>query len=222
MSAPVVALDGPAGSGKSTVAAAVARSLGVPHVDTGAMYRAVTLKALRAGVPACDGPALAALLPGTDVDLVGTTVLLDGVDESLAIRSAAVTGAVSQVAAHPAVRAWLVERQRALVARRGGVMEGRDVGTVVLPDAPFKFFLTADPAERARRRTAELRASGVAVTDASVLADIEARDLLDSSRAASPLRVADGAVVIDSTGRSVEDVVAEIVAAVGGGIDAGN
>lgn len=215
--APVVALDGPAGSGKSTVAAAVAAALGVPHVDTGAMYRAVTLKALRCGVAPSDAEGLARLLPGTDIDLVGDRVVLDGIDESLAIRSSEVTAAVSEVAAHPAVREWLVERQRALVERRGGVMEGRDIGTVVLPEAPFKFFLTADPAERARRRAAELRASGVVASDASVLEEIEARDRLDSGRAASPLRVADGARIIDSTGRSVEDVVAEIVAAAGGG-----
>ncbi|HEU5001705.1 MAG TPA: (d)CMP kinase [Actinomycetota bacterium] len=217
MSAPVVALDGPAGSGKSTVASAVARALGVPHVDTGAMYRAVTLKALRAGVAPSDARALAALLPGTDIDLVGDRVLLDGVDESAAIRSPPVTASVSQVAAQPAVRAWLLDRQRALVSRRGGVMEGRDIGTMVLPDAPCKVFLTADAAERARRRAAELRAGGAEASDASVRAEIEARDQLDSSRAASPLRVADGAVVIDSTGRSVEDVVAEIVGLAGGG-----
>jgi cytidylate kinase len=213
LSAITIALDGPAGSGKSTVARAVAQRLSLPHIDTGAMYRAVTLKALGAGVAPGDGEALRGLLAGTDIDLIADTVLLDGADVTGPIRSAEVTAAVSQVAAQPQVREWMVERQRRLLGERGGVMEGRDIGTVVLPGADFKFFLTADPEERARRRAAELQAKGIAATVPEVLGEIEARDRTDAGRETSPLRVAPGSTVIDSTGRSVEDVVDEIVKA---------
>jgi cytidylate kinase len=207
-----IAVDGPAGSGKTTVARAVAARLGLPHVDTGAMYRAVTLKALQAGVPIADGQALRALLDaGTTIDLDGDCVYLDGTEVTAAIRAAPVTAAVSEVAAHPAVREWMVARQRTLLGERGGVMEGRDIGTVVLPGADFKFFLTATPQERARRRTAELSTDGVAASEAAVLQDILARDLLDSGREASPLRVAPGATVIDSTGLTVDQVVDAVV-----------
>jgi cytidylate kinase len=207
-----IAVDGPAGSGKTTVARAVAARLGLPHVDTGAMYRAATLKALQAGVPIADGQALRALLDArTGIDLDGDCVYLDGTEVTAAIRAAPVTAAVSEVAAHPAVREWMVTRQRTLLGERGGVMEGRDIGTVVLPGADFKFFLTAAPQERARRRAAELNADGVAASEAAVLEEILARDLLDSGREASPLRAAPGATVIDSTGLTVDQVVDEVV-----------
>ena len=208
-----IALDGPAASGKSTVARAVARRLSLPHLDTGAMYRAATLKALAKGVSPGDGEALRRLLETTDIDLSDGKVLLDGEDVTEQIRDAAVTGAVSQVAAQAPVREWMVERQRHLLGERGGVMEGRDIATVVLPGADFKFFLTATPEERARRRAAELRARGVATSVGDVLGEIEARDSTDSKREASPLRVAPGARVIDSTGRTVDEVVDEIVEA---------
>jgi len=207
-----IALDGPAGSGKSTVARAVAQRLSLPHIDTGAMYRAVTLKALERGVGAHDGEGLQSLLDATDIDLLDGKVLLDGRDVSAEVRGGPVTAAVSQVAANAPVRQWMVERQRRLVGERGGVVEGRDIATVVLPQADFKFFLTAAPEERARRRAAELAAEGIPTSLEEVLTGIEARDRLDAGREVSPLRVAEGATVIDSTGRSVDDVVDEIVA----------
>lgn len=210
-----IALDGPAGSGKSTVARAVARRLSLPHIDTGAMYRAATLKALERGVGTDDGAGLRCLLEVTDIDLRDGKVFLDGRDVSAEVRAGPVTASVSQVAAHAPVRQWMVERQRRLVRERGGVVEGRDITTVVLPQADFKFFLTAAPRERARRRAAELAAEGVAASVDEVLTGIEARDRLDAGRDVSPLRVAEGATVIDSTGRSVDDVVDEIVAVAG-------
>jgi len=210
-----IALDGPAGSGKSTVARAVAKRLSLPHIDTGAMYRAATLKALERGVGTDDGAGLRCLLDVTDIDLRDGKVFLDGRDVTAEVRAGPVTASVSQVAAHAAVRQWMVDRQRRLVGERGGVVEGRDITTVVLPQADFKFFLTAAPRERARRRAAELVAEGVAASVDEVLTGIEARDQLDAGRAESPLRVADGATVIDSTGRSVDDVVDEIVAVAG-------
>jgi cytidylate kinase len=210
-----IALDGPAGSGKSTVARAVARRLSLPHIDTGAMYRAATLKALERGIGTDDGAGLRSLLDVTDIDLRDGKVFLDGRDVSAEVRAGPVTASVSQVAAHAPVRQWMVEHQRQLVHERGGVVEGRDITTVVLPQADFKFFLTAAPRERARRRAAELAAEGVAASVDEVLTGIEARDRLDAGREVSPLRLADGATVIDSTGRSVDDVVDEIVAVAG-------
>jgi cytidylate kinase len=199
----VIAIDGPAGSGKSTVARAVASALGVAELDTGAMYRAVTLAALRAGVPVDDGIALAGVARAMALTM-NDRVLLDGEDVSRDIRSAAVSSAVSTVSAHPEVRAELVRRQRAWVDEHGGgVIEGRDIGTVVFPDASLKVFLTASEEERARRRRAEGSDEDTA--------DLARRDRIDSTRAASPLKSADGAMVIDSTGRSIDDVVGAIL-----------
>ena len=211
----VIAIDGPAASGKSTAARAVAQRLSLPHVDTGAMYRALTLKALNAGVGPGDEQKLERLLEGTEIDLVDGRVLLDQADVTAAVRTAAVTAGVSRVAAVPKVRHWMLQRQRRLVAERGGVMEGRDIGTVVLPSADLKVFLTAAPEVRARRRAAELQADGVDTTVTAVLEEIEARDRTDAQREESPLRMAPDAIVIDSTGRSVGDVVEEIVRRLG-------
>jgi cytidylate kinase len=207
-----IAIDGPAGSGKTTVARAVAKRLSLPHLDTGAMYRAATLKALTLGVPVSDGEALSAMLATTWIDLQAGRVLLDGRDVSSEVRAAEVTNAVSAAAAQPAVRVWMVERQRSLAAERGGVMEGRDIATVVLPDADLKVYLTATPGERARRRALELASEGRAAPVEEVGAAMAERDRLDSGRAVAPLRVAEGAVVIDSTGKTVAEVVDEIVA----------
>jgi len=196
---PVVAIDGPAGAGKSTVAAAVAERLGVERLDTGAMYRAVAWAALERGVDPADEPAVAALAAELALTLE-SRVLVDGTDVTAAIRSPEVGRAVSVVAALPAVRRQLVARQRAWVAERGGaVVEGRDIGTVVFPAADLKVFLTASPEERARRRHDEAP-EGVA-----------RRDRLDSNRATSPLVQADDARLLDTTGRAVEDVVAEVL-----------
>lgn len=212
-----IAIDGPAGSGKTTVARAVARRLGVPHVDTGSMYRAATLKALTNEVLPTDGVAVRRLLESTELVVADAIVIMDGLDVSDSVRSAAVTAVVSQVAAQPPVREWMVERQRQLLGEQGGVMEGRDIGTAVLPGADFKFFLTAAPEERARRRAAELQAEGVETSEEAVLEEIKVRDETDAGRAVSPLRVAPGATVIDSTGKSIDEVVDDIVALVAGG-----
>jgi cytidylate kinase len=208
----VIAIDGPAGSGKSTLARAVAERLGYRHLDTGAMYRAVTLLALRAGVVS-DGEACATLARDMTLEVDGI-VLLNGEDVTAAIRSPEVDAAVSEVAAHRAVRTELVARQRQWAAESGDVViEGRDIGSVVFPDARLKVYLTAHPHERARRRAEQLlppRAGGpVAVAEAA--AALSKRDDLDSSRAASPLLVPDGAIVVDSTGRAVDEVVEEVL-----------
>lgn len=205
---PLIAIDGPAGSGKSTVARAVAARLGLDHLDTGAMYRAVAFAALERGVDPGDPGAVAVLATVLEIE-VGESVVVDGVDATVAIRGQEVTAAVSAVAAVAAVRVELVGRQRAwAAARSGGVVEGRDIGSVVFPDADLKVYLTASDAERARRRVAE------GGDDAAfVMADMARRDGLDSTRAASPLLVANGARVIDTTGRTVAEVVDEVVAA---------
>jgi cytidylate kinase len=204
---PVVAIDGPAGSGKSTVARAVARRLGVAYLDTGAMYRSVAFAALRDGVDPGDGEALAKLAGGLDIQL-GERVLVDGVDATAAIRGPEVTAIVSAVSAHPPVRADMVRRQREWASEHGGgVAEGRDIGTVVFPDADAKVFLTASESERARRRQKDDRAPDVG----AVAADLARRDAIDSNRHASPLRPADDAVVIDTTGRTVDDVVNQVL-----------
>jgi len=208
----VVAIDGPAGAGKSTLAQAVAEHLGVERLDTGAMYRAVAWSALRHHVEVTDAEAVARLARDSTIE-VGDRVVVDGEDATVAIRSAAVDAAVSAVAANPAVRAELVARQRAWVAERGrGVVEGRDIGTVVLPDADLKVYLTARTGVRAHRRAGE-RGDGRSV--AEVESDLARRDRLDSTRRHSPLvtpaDVAPDAHVIDSTDRTVDEVVAEVL-----------
>jgi cytidylate kinase len=207
----VVAIDGPSGSGKSTVGRAVAAALGLQVLDTGAMYRAVTLAALRAGVALDDEGACAAVARKAEMSVDGP-VVLDGDDVSAEIRGPEVTGAVSIVSAHPAVRTELVERQRRWADRHGGgVVEGRDIGTVVFPDAAVKVFLTASDEERARRRQRDEVAAARDVAVDAVRQAMERRDRLDSQRAASPLRAADDAWVVDTTDRSVEQIAAEIV-----------
>jgi CMP/dCMP kinase len=207
----IIAIDGPAGAGKSTIAAQVAARLGVERLDTGAMYRAVTLAALRAGLDLSDAEAVGRLAAGVDLE-IGPAVLLDGEDVTAAIRSAPVNAAVSVVSANPAVRAELVRRQRAWAVKHGGgVVEGRDIGSVVFPDAKLKVFLTADPRERARRRAAEEGIDGEGEL-AELAAQIASRDHLDSSRHNSPLAQATGAHVIDSTERTIESLVEEVLA----------
>jgi cytidylate kinase len=212
----IVAIDGPAGSGKSTVARGVAGRLGFTYLDSGAMYRAITLKALEAGTDLSDGPALGRLAAEAGLELRDrgpepVQVLLDGADVSEEIRTPRVTGASSTVAAHEQVRTILLARQRELIASGDYVVEGRDIGTVVAPDAPVKAFLTADPAERARRRTAELERQGMQAQAGEVRRAIEQRDRLDSTRSAAPLRAATDATEIDTTSLSPGEVIDRVV-----------
>ncbi len=198
---PVIAIDGPAGSGKSTVARAVAAALKLPYLDSGAMYRSVAWAALRAGIDASDADRVAALAKRLTI-VVGDRVTVDGIDVTDTIREPAVTTTVSAVAANPAVRAELVRRQREWLEAHGGagVVEGRDIGTVVFPDAKVKVYLTASAEVRAARRHEE--------------ADINRRDRLDSTRAVSPLERAPDAVEVDTTTTEVDDVVAKVLALV--------
>ncbi|CAN5666019.1 (d)CMP kinase [soil metagenome] len=202
----VVTIDGPAGSGKSTVARLVAGRLGWRLLDTGAMYRAVALAAIRAGIDLLDEPALGALADRLRVELPPGLVLLDGEDVTPQIRSAEVTRATRHAADCPLVRSRLVVWQRAFAAENDTVTEGRDQGTIVFPDSPCKFFLIADPAERARRRHAEFVSRGDQISFEEVLSDLRQRDAQDEARTIAPLRPADDARLIDSTGLNPEQV----------------
>ena len=210
----VVAIDGPSGSGKSSTSRGVADRLGLRYLDTGAMYRAITWWMLRQGVDVHDPVAVAArveepeILSGTDP--LGPTILVDGVDVGLAIRSDEVNAAVSPVAAVPAVRRRLLELQHEIIGAGGIVVEGRDIGSVVAPDADIKVFLTADAAARAHRRALEAGGADIEATRESLLA----RDEIDTGRTASPLVMAEGAVHVDGTAYSLEDVVDLVVSLV--------
>jgi cytidylate kinase len=213
----VIAIDGPSGSGKSSTSRGVADRLGLRYLDTGAMYRAMTWWMLRAGVDPTDPLAVAARvgdpLIESGTDPLGPTIAVDGFDVALDIRSDEVTRAVSPVSAVPEVRARLVGLQRAIIeATKGGiVVEGRDIGSVVAPDAPVKVYLTADPSARALRRAAEEGGSDVAATEESLLA----RDRIDSGRATSPLVMAEGAVHVDTTPYTLDEVIDLVVGLVG-------
>jgi len=204
----IIAIDGPAGSGKSTVGRRLAAQLGLEYLDTGAMYRGVTFAALRRGIDPAEADVVARLARQVELELTDDGLVVDGVDASIEIRGPEVTRAVSIVAANPEVRTELVRRQRAWAAERGGgVLEGRDIGSVVFPDAALKVYLTASPEVRAARRSKE-------VTDLSyetVAADLARRDALDQGRDDSPLALADGAVVVDTTDRDVDEIVADLV-----------
>jgi len=211
----VVAIDGPAASGKSTTARLAAEKLGYVHVDTGAMYRAVTLKVLRAGISPEDRAAVAQLLPETHVALRReggvTRVLLDGSDVTEEIRSREVTRAVSSVSSHRAVREAMVREQRRMGAEGGIVLEGRDIGTVVFPDADVKFFIVAGIEARARRRAEELRRAGAAPDLDALIREIRERDSLDSTREESPLKKAGDALEIDTSHMTIEEQVRTVV-----------
>jgi len=202
----VIAIDGPAGAGKSTVARAVAAELGFTYLDSGAMYRCVALAALEAGADLDDGEALGALARGLEIGLEGRRVTLGDRDVSAAIRTREVTAAASRVSVHPRVRVAMVARQRELIAAGRYVAEGRDIGTVVSPDSPLKVFLTASDEERARRRAAETGDDFETVLDAQ-----RRRDARDSEREHGALRAAEDAVTIDTTGLSLEEVVGRVV-----------
>ena len=207
----VIAIDGPGGVGKTTVTRRLATLLGVEFLDTGATYRAATVAALRSGVDIHDEEAVLEVVRACSIAYVDGDILLDGESVATESRSEAVTVAVTPVSAHPRVRAHIVELQRRWVRDRGGhaVVEGRDIGTVVFPEAPVKAFLTAAPEIRAARRAGDAEAGDRAVSE--IVADLNRRDHADSTRAASPLRMADDAVEIDTSTMGIEDVVAAIM-----------
>jgi cytidylate kinase len=209
---PLIAIDGPSGVGKSTTARRVAARLGWQYLDTGAMYRAAALAVHRAGISLDDRPALERLLASLDLAQDAGRMFMAGEDISEAIRSQEVTRRVTPVSADARVREVLVDQQRRIGASGRWVVDGRDIGTVVFTQACCKVFLTASPEARAQRRLLELRAKGQSADFADVLADLQRRDLADSSRAVAPLRKADDAVELDSSGMSLEQVVDWIVA----------
>ena len=204
-----VAIDGPSGAGKSSMARRLAADLGYTYVDTGAMYRAIGLYARRAGADTKNADAVAALLPQIQLDIRlqdgAQHILLNGEDVTEAVRAEEIGMAASDVSAHPAVRTFLLDTQRNLAASRDVLMDGRDIGTVVLPNATVKIYLTASADARARRRLAELLEKGKQTDYATVLADIEQRDYQDTHRAVAPLRQAEDAVLVDTSGIGIEE-----------------
>lgn len=213
----IIAIDGPAGAGKSTIASRLARKLGYVNLESGAMYRALALKAIDRDISFDDEAALVRLTDGLHIELEptigGNRTLLDGRDVSGRIREKDVTEAASRVSVHPGVRAWMVAHQRAMGIDGGVVMEGRDIGTKVFPDADLKIFLDADPVVREQRRMAQQKISGDVA--AAVAADLRERDRRDRTRAASPLVAAEDAVLIDSTSMSEDEVFSRIEDLVG-------
>jgi cytidylate kinase len=210
----IIAIDGPSGAGKGTVARAIASELGYRHVDSGAMYRAVGWKAIRDGVPLEDEAAVAALAEGARIDVSSTHVTIDGVDVTRAIRTPEIDRAAAGVARLPRVRSVLVEQQRQMGINGAIVMEGRDIGTVVFPDADVKLYLDASPEERARRRASDPAHTGVPAAVSEVATLLTQRDEIDRTRTASPLYAAKDALIVDTTGKSVEQVVAEAMAVI--------
>jgi cytidylate kinase len=211
----IIAIDGPAGSGKSSTARGVAARLGFTLLDTGAMYRAVTLKCLRKGIRVADHSGLRKIVAATDIGFAGTSpdirIIMDGEDVSAAVRSDEVTKHVSDYCMPLVVRTEMVKRQRAIAAQTSVVCEGRDIGTVVFPDADLKFFMTASVEERARRRQKDFSAAGVHKSVPELVAEISARDRKDSTREHSPLRKAPDAEEIDTTVMTLEEQVGYIV-----------
>ena len=219
---PVVAIDGPAGAGKSTVASHLARHFGLLNLETGAMYRALALKAIQNDIGFDEEAELMALADTTRIvlepGLEGNRVFLDGMQVSKRIRDSDVTAAASRVSVHPRVRHWMVEQQRVLGAKGGVVMEGRDIGTVVFPDAEVKIFLDAAPEVRGSRRYRQAEPAIAPETEAAVLKELQERDTRDRTRAESPLRPAPDAVVLDTTHLALADVLREVEALVAAAI----
>ncbi len=206
-----IAIDGPSGAGKSTIAKLVAKKLGIDYIDTGAMYRAVGYKMNREGVPFEECDELKDMLDATDIDFVSGDIILDGQIVNTLIRTSEVSQMASKCSALPMVREKLVEIQRNMGSRKSVIMDGRDIGTNVLKDAEYKFFLTASAEERAERRHKELIEKGEEITFEEVLRDIQARDHNDMTRALNPLRKADDALEVDSTGMDIEQVTEAIL-----------
>jgi len=203
----IIAIDGPSGAGKGTIARAIARELGYRHIDSGAMYRAVGWKAIRNGVPLDNEAAVAALAEQSRIDVSSTAITIDDVDVSRAIRTPEIDRAAAAVARLPRVRGVLVDRQRQLGTGGGIVMEGRDIGTVVFPDADVKVYLDASPEERARRRSVDPAHTGVPAAVSEVATLLTQRDEQDRTRTVSPLFAAKDAVHVDTTGKDVDEVV---------------
>jgi cytidylate kinase len=210
----IIAIDGPSGAGKGTIARAIARELNYRHVDSGAMYRAVGWKAIHDGVPLDDEAAVAALAERSRIDVTTTAVTIDDADVTRQIRTPEIDRAAAAVARLPRVREVLVDRQRRMGDGGGIVMEGRDIGTVVFPDADVKVYLDASPEERARRRAIDPAHTGVPTAVSEVATLLTQRDEQDRTRTASPLLAAADAVIVDTTGKGVEEVVKEVMAVV--------
>lgn len=211
-----IAIDGPSGAGKSTIAKAVAKALGIDYIDTGAMYRAVGYKMIGEGISVSDEDRakLNDMLARTDIDFSGGNIILDGNIINDRIRTPEVSKMASDCSALPEVREKLVELQRNMAKSKSVIMDGRDIGTNVITDAEYKFFMTASAAERARRRHKELAEKGDSISYKQVLADIQKRDENDSTRKLNPLRQADDAILLDTTGMGIEDVINHILAEV--------
>ena len=209
---PVIAIDGPAASGKGTIAWSVARALGFHYLDSGSLYRLIALQALERSIDPTDAARLVALCPGLDISFRGGRAMLDGRDVADALRTEEVSSVASQIAVHASLRRALIERQRAFRAAPGLVAEGRDMGTVVFPDAQLKVFLTASAEQRAERRHKQLIAKGISVTIQGLLRDIRERDARDSTRAAAPLVPARDAVILDTTDLSIAEVTEAVLA----------
>ncbi|QXM06049.1 (d)CMP kinase [Crassaminicella indica] len=206
-----IALDGPAGAGKSTIAKIIAKRKNLTYIDTGAMYRAIALKILREGIDIDKEESIQKVLSASSIDLEGNDIFLDGQLVTEEIRTPKVNNFVSHVARIPLVRMKMVELQRSIAANKNVIMDGRDIGTYVIPNATYKFYLTASIEERAKRRFIELRDKGFDTTIEIVKEEIKNRDKIDIEREFAPLRKAEDAIEIDTTGKSIEDVVEEIL-----------
>ncbi|MDD2574036.1 MAG: (d)CMP kinase [Bacillota bacterium] len=211
-----ITVDGPAGSGKSTIAKRLAQRLHMTYIDTGAMYRAITYKVIQGGIEPGDRQGIIKIAASVQIELKGSVILLDGVDVSSGIRDPSVDSRVSEIASIPEVRERMVALQRQMAQKESVVMDGRDIGTSVLPDARYKFFLIATLEERAKRRFKDLARSNPGIGFDRVIKEMQRRDILDSTRGHSPLRAADDAIIIDTTDKGIAAVLKEITDIVGG------
>ena len=210
----VIAIDGPAGAGKSTIAKRLADIIGYTYIDSGAMYRAITLKALKGNIPLKKTDMLISMAEETDIDFRENSIYLDGRAVNAEIREEAVNRNVSYIAAIPEIRKLLVDVQRKISMNKNVVMDGRDVGTVIFPEADVKFYITASVEERADRRYKELKQKGYEAEIQDIRSQIEKRDYIDSTRSDSPLKAASDAIIIDTTGKSIDEVLNEVVSSI--------